>query len=93
MDPSLTFETAYKRLEDILDVLNKSQVSLEESLKIYEEADKLIGFCSQKLTQAEQKVQILIKNRSQELSLDDQQMPIMQEFDVSKEQHLNRSFS
>ena len=93
MDPSLTFETAYKRLEDILDILNKSQVSLEESLKIYEEADKLIGFCSQKLTQAEQKVQILIKNRSQELSLDDQQMPIMQEFDVSKEQHLNRSFS
>ena len=91
MDQTLSFEAAYKRLEDILDVLNKSQISLEDSLKMYEEADKLITFCSKKLLQAEQKVQILVKNRNQELALDGQDFPVMEEFTQHKEQHLHRS--
>lgn len=92
MDP-LSFEAAYKRLEEILDLLNKAQLSLEDSLKIYEEADKLILYCSTKLSQAEQKVQVLIKNRNQELVLGDQQLPQMEEFGTNRDQHLHRTLS
>lgn len=89
MDSALSFETAYKRLEEILDLLNNSQISLEESLKVYEEADKLLSYCTEKLNHAEQKVQILVKNRQQ----DPQTTPQLEDFTPSRQQHLNRNFS
>lgn len=89
MDNALSFETAYKRLEEILDLLNNSQISLEESLKVYEEADKLLNYCTEKLNSAEQKVQILVKNRQQ----DPQTTPQLEDFTPSRQQHLNRNFS
>jgi len=90
MDKELSFELAYKRLEEILDLLNNSQISLEDSLKIYEEADLLIRLCSDKLTHAEQKVQVLVKNRNQDSS---SPQPILEDFNTSRQQHLNRNFS
>ena len=55
------FEEAMKRLEDIVQSLEGSDLSLEDSLKIFEEGVKLIGFCSKKLEEAEQKVTMLVK--------------------------------
>ena len=57
------FETAYARLEAILDRMNSGQPSLEDSLKLYEEADALIRCCSTRLTEAEKRIEILVKNR------------------------------
>ncbi|MBF8263915.1 MAG: exodeoxyribonuclease 7 small subunit [Parachlamydiales bacterium] len=74
-----TFESAFERLEQILEKMNTGKTPLDESLKLFEEADQLIRHCSQKLTFAEQKVETLIKNRS-ELVLDDQQKPKTQPF-------------
>ena len=59
----LTFEDAYTRLESILTELGSEQVSLDDALTLYEEADKLIGSCQTRLTEAEQKIEILLKNR------------------------------
>ncbi|MGD2124460.1 MAG: exodeoxyribonuclease VII small subunit [Desulfobacteraceae bacterium] len=56
------FEEAMERLEEIVESLESGDLSLEESLRIFEEGMKLIGFCSKKLEQAEQKVSILIKD-------------------------------
>lgn len=92
MDNALSFEQAYKRLEEILDLLNNSQISLEESLKVYEEADKLIQHCSEKLNHAEQKVQVLVKNRQQDSS-NSPSSPMLEDFNISRQQHLNRNFS
>lgn len=92
MDNSLSFEQAYKRLEEILDLLNNSQISLEDSLKVYEEADKLIQLCSEKLNHAEQKVQVLVKNRNQDTNNPSSQ-PNLEDFNTSRQQHLNRNFS
>lgn len=64
------FETAYTRLEEILEKMNHGKVSLEESLKLYEEADQLIASCSKRLQDAEKRIEILIKNREGELVLD-----------------------
>jgi exodeoxyribonuclease VII small subunit len=55
------FEDAMERLEQIVEGLESGDLSLEESLKIFEEGMNLVNFCSKKLEEAEQKVTILIK--------------------------------
>jgi exodeoxyribonuclease VII small subunit len=55
------FEEAMERLQQIVEGLESGNLSLEESLKIFEEGMKLVNFCSKKLEEAEQKVTILIK--------------------------------
>ncbi len=74
--PELSFETAFARLEEILEKMNSGSVSLDESLKLYEEADKLINICSKRLNSAEKKIETLIKNRKGELVLGPDQKPM-----------------
>jgi exodeoxyribonuclease VII small subunit len=78
----LSFEQAFTRLEQILERMNSGSIGLDDSLKLYEEADKLISFCSKRLTDAERKIEILIKNRSGELALGPDQQPLSQDFKV-----------
>lgn len=75
-----SFEKAFSRLEEILDKMNSDEVSLDESLKLYEEADKLINSCGRRLSEAEKKIQILIKNRNGELTSESEDGPLMEEF-------------
>lgn len=76
----LTFETAFSRLEEILEKMNQGSLALEESLRLYEEADKLIQFCDQQLSQAETKIEMLVKNREGELLLSEVGTPVTQPF-------------
>ena len=55
------FEEAMGRLEEIVESLDKGDLPLDESLKIFEEGMTLVNYCSKKLEEAEQKVTILIK--------------------------------
>ena len=75
-----SFETAYKRLEEILELMNSGKLSLEDSLSLYEEADRLIAACSLRLSEAETRIEVLIKNRNGEIALNEQQKPMLQEF-------------
>jgi exodeoxyribonuclease VII small subunit len=61
-----SFEKAMKRLEEIVHKLEEGELSLEESLKIFEEGVNLSKFLTQKLTAAETKVQRLIKTQKGE---------------------------
>jgi exodeoxyribonuclease VII small subunit len=74
-----TFEASFVRLEEILEKMNSGNVSLDESLKLYEEADKLIVTCSKRLNEAERKIEVLMKNRNGELALGSDGKPLMQE--------------
>jgi len=78
-----TFEQAYARLEEILEKMNSGKQSLEDSLSLYEEADRLIVFCNKRLQQAEQKIETLIKNREGDLVLTPSGSPQTQEFSPS----------
>lgn len=78
-DP-LSFETAFARLEEILERMNSGSISLDESLRLYEEADKLIHICNKRLTEAERKIEILVKNRNGELVMGSDQKPMAQDF-------------
>ncbi len=49
------FEDAMARLEEIVTQLESGDLSLEESLNIFEEGMKLAKFCSAKLEEAEKR--------------------------------------
>lgn len=76
----IDFEGAFQRLEKILEKMNSGEVSLDESLKLYEEADKLIVNCGSRLNAAEKKIETLIKKRTGELAVDDQGEPQREDF-------------
>ncbi|MCH9609508.1 MAG: Exodeoxyribonuclease 7 small subunit [Chlamydiales bacterium] len=71
----MQFEKAFSRLEEILEKMNSGNVPLDESLKLYEEADKLITSCSGRLAEAEEKIETLVKKRNGEL----EQTPLIHE--------------
>lgn len=76
----LGFEKAFSRLEEILEQMNSGAAGLDQSLKLYEEADTLIRTCSKRLNDAERKIEMLMKNREGELLLDENQKPKTQDF-------------
>lgn len=55
------FEEALGKLEDIVKKMESGDMSLEESLKAFEEGIKLARLCSRKLDEAERRVEILLK--------------------------------
>ena len=58
-----TFEESLKKLETIVDQLEKGDLTLEDSVKLFEEGVGLSAACKKELDTAEGKVQILIKQR------------------------------
>lgn len=58
------FEQSLKKLESIVAQMERGDVSLEDSVKLFEEGSKLADQCKQQLADAEGKVEILIKQRN-----------------------------
>jgi len=61
--PKDKFDDALNKLEKIVSRLEEGNISLEESLKLFEEGIRLSRFCNQKLDEAEKRVEILIKGK------------------------------
>ncbi len=55
------FETALKELETLVERMENGESSLEDSLKDFERGIELTRSCQTALTEAEQKVEILLK--------------------------------
>lgn len=66
-----SFEKALNRLEEIVSQLETGDLSLDESLKIFQEGIELSRFCTKKLTEAEAKVKKLIKTSTGKFRLED----------------------
>lgn len=88
MGKEYTFEQAYERLEAILEKMNSDTVSLDNALALYEEADSLITSCQKKLSDAESKVEILLKNREGKVQTNDQGTPQTQPFTSTRQASL-----
>lgn len=56
MNKNMTFESAMKRLEEIVSKLENGGESLESALKLFEEGSALASVCYGKLENAEQKM-------------------------------------
>ena len=72
----VSFEQAFKRLEEILERMNAPDVTLEESLKLFEEANALLIISQKKLQEAEKRIEMLVRNRQGELVVDEKGQPI-----------------
>jgi exodeoxyribonuclease VII small subunit len=90
MSKTPSFEEAYTKLEEILDKMTKSDVSLDKALSYYDEADKLLALCSQKLDEAEKKIQIISKNREGTVLLDAENRPLTKDFNPDSQGVLTR---
>jgi exodeoxyribonuclease VII small subunit len=60
---AVKFENAMARLETIVSELEKGDLPLDESLKIFEEGIRLSKTCLKMLDDAERKVEILIQDK------------------------------
>jgi len=63
----IKFEKAIQRLEKIVDDLEKGEMDIDKSLKIFEEGIKMSRVCSKKLNEAEAKIEKLTKDQKGEL--------------------------
>jgi exodeoxyribonuclease VII small subunit len=70
-----SFEEALTSLEGIVERLEKGELSLEESLKLYEEGVRLSRLCHGKLEEAEGRIELLVKDARGEPVLDPQGRP------------------
>lgn len=57
------FEASLARLEEIVKKLEKGDLPLEQSLKLFEEGVKLARVCNKRLEEAERKVEILLQDK------------------------------
>ncbi|MHB1023912.1 MAG: exodeoxyribonuclease VII small subunit [Acidobacteriaceae bacterium] len=62
-----SFEEQLKSLEGIVEKLEKGDLPLEESIKLFEQGVVLSNACKQELENAEGKVQILLKQKNGEM--------------------------
>ena len=58
------FESALKRLEEISDLLENEDTSLEDSIKLFEEGIELKEFCEEKLKSAKLKIDKIVKRNN-----------------------------
>lgn len=71
-----TFEASLKKLEKIVSQLEDGDLSLEESLELFEDGVKLSRECRERLEQAERRIEVLLK--------DPDGKPTLQEIDPEK---------
>ncbi|MEP6698790.1 MAG: exodeoxyribonuclease VII small subunit [Verrucomicrobiota bacterium] len=60
--PELNFEGAMNRLEEIVEQMESGKMMLEELIVRYEEGMKLVKVCQERLTSAEQRIEIITRN-------------------------------
>lgn len=66
----LDYEAALAELESLVERLEQGDISLEESLKLYENGVLLTRDCQESLQAAEQKVQMLLQQSGQATLVD-----------------------
>ncbi len=57
-----SFEIALKKLEEVVEKLESGEVSLDQSLKLFEQGVTLVRQCSKRLDEVESKVQVLVSD-------------------------------
>lgn len=58
-----SFEDSLKKLEDIVAQMERGDLPLEESVKLFEEGTRLSAECRRQLDEAEGKIEMLVKQR------------------------------
>ncbi len=75
----MELEKQMARLEEIVGKMEKGDITLEQSLKLFEEGVRISRECQEKLTKAEESVKKLV-------GFDTNGNPVTEEFKVPKDQ-------
>ena len=67
MEEKMSYEQALARLEQIIRAMENDKISLEDSLKLYEEGVRIVRRLSAELDDAERKIKILQQNAQGEI--------------------------
>jgi exodeoxyribonuclease VII small subunit len=59
------FEEALEKLEEIVRRMEAGEMTLEESLKAFEEGIKLSRLCAKKLDEADRRVELLLRDEGE----------------------------
>ena len=62
INKNIEIEDAFNQLSDIVNEIEKDNVSLEETIKLFEQGMLLTEICQEKLKIAEKKVKVLLEN-------------------------------
>lgn len=71
MSSKKTFEEKLARLEEISSLMEESKITLDDSVKLYDEAGKLIKELREELSNAEKKVKIFVEEKDNEAVVKD----------------------
>lgn len=70
-EKNATFESNMQRLEQIVRALERGDVALEESLKLFQEGTELVRTCQTLLDNAKQQVQMVLTDENGNPVLED----------------------
>jgi exodeoxyribonuclease VII small subunit len=76
-EAELNFEGAMDRLEKIVEQMESGKLPLEDLIVRYEEGMNLVKVCQERLTHAEQKIEIIARNSAGK--------PVVKEFEPTQE--------
>ena len=63
----MTYEQAYEKLEEYTEQLESGELTLEESLKVFEKEVGLIRYCGEKLDGAKKQMLVLVESLDGEM--------------------------
>ena len=61
MKKNINFESSLKRLENIVNEMENSQLDIDKAMKLFEEGISLVNQCSSKLDETKKKIEILVE--------------------------------
>ncbi len=73
--PQASFEQAMSRLEEIVEKMESGDLALEDLIVRYEEGMKLVKTCQERLTSAEDRIEIITRNSAGK--------PVVKEFETA----------
>ena len=65
-EDKISFEEAFAKLQEISEKIENEELSLDESLQLFEEGLKLSGHCSKILEDAKQKIETITADFGEE---------------------------
>ena len=66
-DDKFNYEKALKQLEEIVEKLEHEHTPLETAIDLFSEGKQIANLCLKKLTELEQKVQVILENEQGEV--------------------------
>lgn len=67
----LSLEECFAELQEIVERLEKGELSLDESLQLFERGMQLSRRCERELQKVERRIQLILENQSGETQLED----------------------